>query len=158
MYDFRGFPFLEVGRRVKVKGLPATDGTFAALEITVNEPDEQTEVQGLIQQIEQEQGRLHLANLTVVCPEELYIRYKRGDEANFADLQPGALVKIQGRSLPDGGFAPAQVEIQPKRDFNLEQLQGAIEQIDAEHKTFKIIGATVLVNRKTSIEVLPDSW
>ena len=152
MYQFRGFDELKVGQRVKVKGTPGDGGTFTSLEIAVKESKDQAEVEGLVQQVDPQSHKLRIANMDLSIPEDAVVKNEAKAEIGLGDLKPGDVVKVKGTYAPGPGFVPEKVKMKESMGFHIEELQGSIDAIDAGAHSFQMIGVTVLVTEKTSIE------
>jgi hypothetical protein len=153
MYNFRGLPYLKSDNWVKVKGRPASDGTFAALEVTVKTGREFIEIEGLIQNIDLAHSKLHIANTCISLPSGIPVRNVSAEEVAITTLQKEDLIWIEGKYSDNGRFMPQSIDKRQKQDFNLDILQGSVEWVDQRAKSFGLVGLTVLMSARTSVEV-----
>ena len=152
MYDFYGFDELKVGLRIKVKGTPGEGRTFHALEIAMKESKDQAEVEGVIQAVDPATRRLRVVNLDFELPGDAVVKDLMKAEIGVADLSVGDIVKVKGDYHPSTGFLPAKVKMKEGMGFSIEEIQGVIDSVDAQNHCFEIVGLTVVVTEKTSIE------
>lgn len=153
MYDYRGFGELKVGQRLKVKGTPAADGkSFTALEIALKEQKDQAEIEGLVQGVDPSTSTLRIANMDIVIPTDAVVKNTSKMEIDLGDLREGDVVKVKGPYHASSKFVPEKVKMKESMGFNIEELQGTIDQVDEATHTFAMIGVQVVVTEKTSIE------
>ena len=154
MYDFRGFDELKLGQRLKVKGTPNADGsTFTALEIAAKEHKDISEVEGLVQAVDASGGRLRLVNRNFSVPDSAVIKDTMKTEIGLDGLKEGDVVKVKGAYEPGSPFLASKVKMKESMGFNIEEMQGCIDSIDIDSHRFEMIGVTILVTEKTSIEL-----
>jgi hypothetical protein len=151
MDEFIGFNDLKVGQRVKVKGKPAEDGAFTALEISVKAPADQAEIEGLIQNLDHQKNTLRIFNREIALPGNIEVKTLQPG-AGLKGLKVGDVVKLKGKYSEAKGFVPEKIKLKETMGFNVEELQGDINKIDQEKKTLNVVGFTVVVNEKTTIE------
>jgi len=147
-----GFNNLKVGQRVKVKGKPAEGSGFAALEVSIKAGDDECTLEGKIQSLDPEKNSLRLLNRDFMVNGGVEIRNVQRQPITLQNLKAGDIVKLKGPYSESKGFAPVKVKLQEPKGFNIEELQGKIDKIDADGKTLDVIGFTVVVNDKTEIE------
>ncbi len=147
-----GFNDLEVGKRVKAKGKPGESGTFLALEIATKTPSDQAEIEGLIQSINHQQNTLHILNREIAVPNSIEVKDVNSNSVGFKNLKAGNMVKLKGKYSEAKGFVVEKIKIKETMGFTIEELQGNIDKIDREKKTLQVVGFTVVVNEKTTIE------
>jgi len=152
MEQIIGFNDLKVGQRVKVKGKSNEAGSFVALEISVKAPADHAEIEGLLQGIDQQKNTLRIMNREITVPSTVTIKTLQLNNSGLSGLKIGDMVKLKGKYSAAGGFALEQIKVKETFGFNVEELQGAINQADREMKTLDVVGFTVLVNAKTTIE------
>jgi len=133
MYDYHGFDELKVGQRLKVKGTPGPDGgTFSALEIAAKEQKDQSEIEGLIQRVDCAGRTLRVVNMNFDIPAGTVIKDVTKMEIGLENLKEGDVVKVKGRYDPNTSFVTEKVKMKESMGFNIEELQGNIDAIDAE--------------------------
>lgn len=147
-----GFNNLKVGQRVKVKGKPAEGNGFTALGINIKAGDDECALEGKIQSLNPAGNALRLLNRDFMVNGGVEIRNVQRQPITLQNLKVGDIVKLKGPYSEAQGFAPAKVKIQEPKGFNIEELQGKIDQIDTAGKTLEVLGFTVVVNDKTEIE------
>ncbi len=154
MYDFRGFDELKVGQRLKVKGTPSADGsTFTALEIAAKEHKDIAEIEGLVQAVDVSSGVLRLVNKDFSIPGNAVIKDTMKNEIGLDGLKEGDVVKVKGTYEPGTPFSASKVKMKESMGFNIEEMQGCIDSLDADGHRFEMIGVTVVVTEKTAIEL-----
>ena len=152
MFEFMGFKELQVGQRLKVKGNPAADGKFVALEITVKPPSDKTEIEGVIQQVNVPTRTIQMLNREFTLPSDVSIKDLDRNFVSLEVLKPGDIVKLKGNYAPEQGFIPEKVKMKENVGFVVEELQGTIDKIDYANRTLEMAGFTVVVTEKTEIE------
>ena len=154
MYDFHGFDELKVGQRLKVKGSPGADGTsFTALEIAMKAQKDQAEIEGQVQKVEDAARVLRVANINFDIPDGTVIKDVMKMEIGLSDLKEGDVVKVKGQYSPSSRFVTEKVKMKESMGFNIEEIQGDIQSIDAGMHTLEMVGMTVRITEKTSIEL-----
>ncbi|MCG8605014.1 DUF5666 domain-containing protein [bacterium] len=148
-----GFEQLEIGQRVVVKGRLA-NGTFTALEISVQYPEVCSSLTGLVEGIEYETRTLRVLGRDFSLSKNVELKDFEHDLLDVGDLNAEGLAKVEGRYTHEKGLVPEMIKIKPKRDFNLDKLKGDIEAIDSETGTLQVLGFNVLVDARTAIEDL----
>ncbi len=146
-----GFSNLKIGQRVKVKGKPANDGGFEAMEVEIKPPDEAAALEGKIQNLDAQKSVLRLMNRDFVVSGGVEIKNAQRQSINLATLRVGDIVKLKGTYSAANGFMPAKVKMQEPKGFGIEELQGNIDKIDADRKTLDILGFSVVATDKTEI-------
>lgn len=147
-----GFNNLKVGQRLKVKGKPAEGNNFAALGIGIKAGDDECTLEGKIQSLDAASNTLRLMNRDFKLNGGVEIRNVQRQPITLQNLKVGDIVKLKGSFAPANGFAPVKVKAQEPKGFNIEELQGKIDNIDAAGKTLEVLGFTVTVSDKTEIE------
>lgn len=148
-----GFGNLQVGQRVKVKGNPGKENRFVALEISLKPGDDNVALEGKIQALEAQKNSLRLMNRDYVLSAGVELKGIQRQSLALKDFKVGQLVKIKGTyHAGNGGFTPTKVKLQESKGFNVEELQGDIEKIDAASRSFDVLGFTVVVGDKTEME------
>jgi len=153
-----GLGGLKVGKRVKVKGSPNEDGTFQAIEINLKTDTkasvDEISIEGLIQSIDHEKKTLRLLNREVTLPDGIEVKDSQSNTIDLKDLKAGDTAKLKGKYSEDAGFMPEKIKKKEIKGFNIEELQGIINKIDSEKKTFELAGITVreaLVSEKSEV-------
>lgn len=154
MYRPIGFKDLRVGQRVRLKGKLNEDGTFIALEIRVMEPGETSVIVGLIQRIHHHKYMLRIHNRDHSLPKTIAVKDLLCNNAHFADLAPESMVTLKGNYSPRRGFMPNQLKMKKTLGFNIDKLKGEIEEIKPDQRRLKILGYTVVVDKRTIIETM----
>ncbi len=60
---------------------------------------------------------------------------------------------MKGQYGPNTSFVTEKVKMKESMGFNIEELQGNIDAIDADSHTIDMVGMKVIVTEKTSIEL-----
>lgn len=147
-----GFSNLKVGQRIKVKGKPAEGNGFAALAISIRAGDDECTLEGKIQSLDAAANSLRLMNRDFKLNGGVEIKSVQRQAVTLQNLKVGDIVKLKGPYAEASGFAPVKVKAQEPKGFNIEELQGKIDKIDAADKTLMVLGFTVMVGDKTEIE------
>lgn len=147
-----GFNNLKVGQRLKVKGKPAEGNNFAALGISIKAGDDECTLEGKIQSLDAASNSLRLLNRDFKLNGGVEIKNVQRQPITLQNLKAGDFVKMKGPYAQTSGFAPVKIKAQEPKGFNVEELQGKIDKIDAAGKTLEVLGFTVSVSDKTEIE------
>ena len=148
------FHDLAVGHRVKVKGKLAADGAFAALQISLRPPHHHASIEGMIQQIDHQNFSLRVLNREIGVPENVVVKDAGQQRCEFNNLRVEDVVKIKGIYTDREGLVPMKIKVQETMGFHIDELQGAIDQIDHERRALQLAGFTVAVTERTAIEGL----
>ena len=152
MYDYHGFEELKVGQRLKVKGTPGSEaGTFCALEVAAKEQKDQAEIEGVVQSVDYAGRTLRVVNMTFDIPQGTVIKDVSKREIDFENLSEGDVVKVKGRY--NTNFLTEKVKMKESMGFNIEELQGNIDSINADSHMIEMMGVKVIFSEKTSIEL-----
>ncbi len=146
-----GFTNLKTGQRVKVKGKPASNGSFEAMEVELKPPDDTAALEGKIQSLDAQKNSLRLMNRDFAIASGVEIKNAQRQSINMAALRVGDIVKLKGNYSATQGFMPVKVKMQEPKGFGIEELQGNIDKIDADKKTLDILGFSVIATDKTEI-------
>ena len=152
MDEIIGFNNLKVGQQVKVKGQPGPQGTFAAFEIEIKPPKEQAAIIGLVQNVDLRYNTLRILDRQITVTDASVITDLNDRLIGMVDLKPANRVKLKGKYSEPEGFMPEKIEVTETMGFNIDKLEGAIDDLDVANKILKVIGFTVQANRKTVIE------
>ena len=155
MYHYQGFPYLDKSKWVQIKGQPAADGSFTALEITVaaDEDERIIRIQGVIQAINRPTSVICLSNVSIKVDAETKVSLKDGSYCSLDELNVGDVLRIDGRYDGQGNFMPERLSRQKTFDFNLDKLFGCIEYVNGEQKQFGMFGLPIEVLSDTSIQL-----
>jgi hypothetical protein len=116
-------------------------------------PDEEgAALEGMIQSIEVQKNLLRLLNRDVVLTNRVEIKNLQRQLITLNELKVGDVVKVKGAYSPAKGFLPAKVKMQEPKGFNIEEIQGHIQKIDAAKNALEVCGITIMLNEKTEIE------
>lgn len=152
MLQIVGFAHLKVGQRVKIKGRSEPDGAFLALDITPKPGAYEAEFEGVVQQLDADKQALRMLNRDFAVPATALIKDVTRQESGLHAIAPGDVVKIKGTYSRAYGFLPAKLKVKERKGFNIEELQGAIQGINAEAGTLDVSGVTVRLSEKTIFE------
>jgi hypothetical protein len=149
-----GFDELKVGQRVRVKGKLEGDGTFRALEITMQPPEEEATMTSVIQNVNYDQPSISLLGRELPVPANMIIKDLDHNQVGLKELKAKTLVTVKGKYAPERGFMPFQIRMKETLGVNVDKMKGVIEAIDHEKKTLRVLGFTVTASPKTIVEVL----
>jgi hypothetical protein len=152
MSQFIGFDCLKVGQRIKVKGKSSEDGSFAAWEISFKSPDRIAKIEGMIQRLDYEKNMVRLFNRDFALPDGIMAKNLQGQRVDLKKFKAGDMVKLKGKYSAAKGLAPEKLNMKATMGFNVDELHGAIDEINLEQKTLEVAGFKVIVNEKTAIE------
>ncbi|MDZ7342906.1 MAG: DUF5666 domain-containing protein [candidate division KSB1 bacterium] len=148
-----GLADLQIGQRVKISGQYRDGQGFLAVEIICEpEADQDAKLEGLIQQADPDRKYIYLFDQKVSLPLGIEIKDLEGNRLNAISLQPGELVKIKGVYHAREGLVPRKITKHQTRDFNIEEIEGIVTQIDREKKRLTVNGVTIMVTPKTNFE------
>ena len=111
------------------------------------------QVEGLVQAVDASGGRLRLVNRDFSVPDSAVIKDTMKTEIGLDGLKEGDVVKVKGAYEPGSPFLASKVKMKESMGFNIEEMQGCIDSIDIDSRRFEMIGVTILVTEKTSIEL-----
>ena len=106
MQYYLGFDDFKVGQRVKIKGKPENDGKFAALEVSMKAPKDQSEIEGLLQEVDQENKTVRILNKQYIISSDTVGVDLLGNETGFEAFKTGDMVKLKGTYSESQGFVP----------------------------------------------------
>lgn len=154
MYHFHGLAYLTPRTWLQVKGLPANDGSFLALEISLaaDEDIKLIRVQGIIQQIDLDEQTVVISNKKIRLPGG-DIHTLRNTYVTLAELQPGNVLRLDGRYAADGQFVAEKAYLLRHYEFNLDKLFGRVETVQPDEKKFTLFGLPITMTADTSIEL-----
>ncbi|MGH7596195.1 MAG: DUF5666 domain-containing protein [bacterium] len=151
MSQFIGFDYLKVGQKIKVKGKSSEDNTFVASEISVRYSDDQAKIAGVLQRLDHQKKTLRLFHRDFVLPAAIQVKGLQHNFIDLKELKAGDVVKLKGKYSASNELMPEKIIMKETMGFNVDELYGAIDKIDRAQKTLEIIGFTVVVNEKTTI-------
>src|SRR6058998_2048071 len=100
-----GFDRIEVGQRVKVKGLTADDGTLHAVEIERREPKDRTVLEGVARSVDAAARSITLMGRSVSLSADVGPVGPDGRDVPLEAMRAPVLVKIVGRYSETGGLS-----------------------------------------------------
>ena len=152
MEDIIGFSNLAVGQRAKIKGKPEHSGQFVALEIAMKAPAEHAEIEAIVQNVNANQKTVRVLNRDITIPDGVVVKDLNRNDVGLQDLRSGQMAKLKGKYTAADGLVVEKIKMKETMGFNVEELQGNIDEIDKDKKTLLVNGFTVIVNEKTMIE------
>jgi hypothetical protein len=152
MRRFFGFNDLKVGQMLKVKGKPDESGKFAAMEISVKETVEDAAIEGRLQSIDHPKNKLRLFNHEISVPDGVEFKGLQDKSLGLKGLKVGEVVKLKGKYSATTGFNPDKIKIKEAMDYNVDELQGVVDEIDYAANTLEMVGFTVMATPRTTIE------
>lgn len=152
MEQIIGLKDLKVGQRVKVKGKTDQNGAFTALEVKVKYPEEDSVVEGAIESLDTTSKTVRVLGQSFAVDSSALIKDMRRNGISMDSLRVGDMVKLKGTYDQAAGFQPHKIKVREPMGFQIDELQGNIDTIDTERQTLSLVGFTVVVNHKTTIE------
>ncbi|MDQ7053603.1 MAG: DUF5666 domain-containing protein [candidate division KSB1 bacterium] len=152
MAEVLGLTQLKVGQRVKIKGNPGANGDFRALEVNVKPGEDPAVMEGKIQAVDPENRTIRIMNREIKLGENVEIKNIHRQPISFEDLQEGDLIKLKGGYSESEGFVPKKAKLQIFKGFDIEELQGYINRIDAHTGVLDVLGFQVVVDSDAEIE------
>ena len=152
MGDHAALARIEVGQRVKVKGLTSAEGILQAVEIEPRAPKERTVLEGTVRRIEAGARTVTLLGRSVRIPEGVAPLGPDGRVVALGTLRAPALMKIVGRCRDRAELTVESVHVKEMLPFNIEKLQGRVAEIDRAGGTLMIAGVIVGVTPLTLVE------
>jgi ADP-heptose:LPS heptosyltransferase/glycosyltransferase involved in cell wall biosynthesis len=146
-----GFNDLKAGQSLKVKGKLGEDGVFEALKIRMKAPADEAEIEGLVQSVDHQKNTLRLFNRNFALPDDIAVKDSQHNITALKDLKVGNRVQLKGKYSESKGFVPEKIKVQETTSLGIAELQGNINKIGQEKKTFEVVGFTVVVNEDTII-------
>ncbi len=152
MGDVQALLNLQVGQRVKVKGHSDEQGHFNALEVKVKPGEVDAVMEGRLQAVEPEQNRIRLLNRDITLSPTTIVRSADRQDLELSQLKVGEIVKLKGTYSPETGFVVEKVKVQEPKGYYVEELQGYITSLDAEHDVLEVVGMAVKLSARTEVE------
>ena len=147
---FIPFDELQVGQFVKMSGVSRDEDTFIAVEITVVPfSSKKVKLESLVQTIDAPNQRFRLLNQWVNVEKSTEIYRMNGETGSLDELQPGTMVKVKGHYSPESGFRAKKIRVKETMEFNIEGLEGVIEQIDLSSHTLRVNGVKIQITPRT---------
>jgi glycosyltransferase involved in cell wall biosynthesis len=138
------FNNLQVGQKLKARGIPGRDDDFLAFEIFSEDPADVAIVQGFVQSIDHQSSTLRILNRDLILP--------GGD---LKALKVADRVRLWGKYSEPEGFMPENIKIMDSAIdsavIGIEELRGIVSGIDRESGIIHVNGFAVVVNEKTRI-------
>lgn len=141
---------LQVGQRLRAKGIPGGGDTFLAFEIRPEDPADTAIVQGFVQSIDHQGNTLRILDRELVLPGSIEVKDSQDDAADWKALKAADKVTLWGKYSEPEGFIPVSIEINESMAFGIEELRGNISGIDRENRILQVNGFAVVVNEKTT--------
>jgi aspartyl/asparaginyl-tRNA synthetase len=151
MSQATGFNALQVGQMVQVKG-KFEGGKLLAHEISMEDPDDDISIEGPVQSIDHEKSALFILDREIRVPGNVVVKDRQRNNADLKSVKAGDIIKLKGKYSAANGFVPEKIKIQEIMSSQLRELQGIINKIDQQNKTFDLLGFTVQVTEKTIVE------
>ena len=146
------FDDLQVGQALKISGKFREGVGFLAVEILLEPAIEDDEIAAPLQGVDLQRQSVRLFNCDISLPAGMEIKDLKGNRVALNALTPGVMVKLKGAYDEAAGFVPQKIKIRETLEFNIEELQGAIDKIDRTRKRLQVNGIPVVVNANTVIE------
>ncbi|MGH7496920.1 MAG: DUF5666 domain-containing protein [bacterium] len=151
MEEIIGFNNLNIGQRIKVRGLQGSEGIFNALQIEIKPHRHQSTIIGLLQNIDLRRNTLRVFDRKITVPDTTVITDVNGRLMGMVDLKPSSRLKLKGNYSELEGFMLERIEVTDGLGFNIDKLEGVIDHLDAASKTLSVLGFTVQLSGKTMI-------
>lgn len=154
MATYFTFSELVPGQWVKIAGKTMPGCGFQAVEIVLEPSDGSPKLEGELQAIDPIKRRLHFFDRELPLTDGIAIEWEGDRPATLEELLPGVVVKVKGTYQEGGRFVPKKIKVKPGLEFNIEELQGAIEAVDRQHGQFEVNGVRIFVNEKTIFQAV----
>jgi KDO2-lipid IV(A) lauroyltransferase len=141
---------LQVGERVKVKGLRGEDGSFVASMVKIRPSHTRTRMRGVIDEIDRERGVVCVLDRDVRVPAACRVIDQAGGRISLRDLPVGTMVELTGIYSVSGGFVASSIQV--FRAGELEDLLGAVESVAPDGRTFHVLGFRVVTTETTKVK------
>ncbi len=141
---------LRVGQAVSLTGKYLRGEGFLAVEISPGEAE--AEITAPIHAFDAERCLLRVFEHALPLPQHLEVKGLDGEPSGFAALHAGRMIKLKGAFEPARGFVPEKIKLRETREFNIEEMQGVITQIERDAQRIYINGVSVLINERTILE------
>jgi hypothetical protein len=145
------FNVLQTGQMVQAKG-KFEGGKLVAHEISVEDPDDDTSIEGSVQSIDYEKNMLRILDREISLPKGIVVKDRQRNDTDVKSVKVGDIVKLKGQYSAANGFVPEKIKIQEAMGSQVQELQGTANKIDREKKTLDLVGFTVQATEKTIIE------
>jgi hypothetical protein len=149
MVDFISFENLSIGQPVKIAGKTVSGRGYLAVEIVLEPAETSPKLEGEVQAIDREHRSIRIFNRELVLQNGIVIKDLEESEVDFQSLEVGSVLKIKGKYVNGAGFVPNKIKMKAGQEFNIEEMQGILDHINFENRSFEVNGVTVLVNDKT---------
>jgi Sulfotransferase family/Domain of unknown function (DUF5666) len=149
------FDDLNVGTWVEVRG-SRENRRFVALRVNIRAPRDTATMQGRIEGLNAGRKAIRLLDRDVALPDSCDIVNLMGRTISFRDLAVGTRIKLAGTYAESTGFVPSSVKF--LADIDVEELRGYVDGIDADGKTFDVLGFRVAVTELTEVKDKGERW
>ena len=148
---------LQVGQMLKVSGKFREGKGFLGVKITLELPNEEATLEGLVQNIDLQRRTLRLFDQDIALRNGVEVRDLELGSLGLGDLQVGQMVKVKGCYDDAKGFVPRKVKRGYTMEFNIEEIHGLINKLDVQKRTLEVNGITAVVASNAIIEGLENS-
>lgn len=143
---------LALGERVKVKGRLEPNGSFSAIRFKIHPRAERSRLKGKIETIDEERRALRLLGREFVLPAGCELSDSNGLPITFADLRVGVRAELTGSYQRGSAFAPTSLRLAAMRGNDLDELQGGVEQLSPDRRSFHVLGFHVATSETTKVK------
>lgn len=139
------------GLRLKIKGRCAEDRVLRAVKIRLNQDEDSAEhMEGRLEWVDAEAGAIGLLGRSVLVAKTEPIQGPEGALA-LSEVSPGMLVKVKGHRSAEG-FRADRVKIRETPAIFVDEIQGAIEAVDAANGRLVVAGFAVAIGEETKLD------
>jgi KDO2-lipid IV(A) lauroyltransferase len=143
---------VKVGQPVRVRGRPTGDGSFVASVVQIRPSIPGARIVGPIDEIDEPRGLIRVLGRDVRIAADCEVVDRARGRISHRDLSVGNVVAVTGAPSGAGGFSSSSIRISYKHDLQeLQELQGAVESVSVDRRSFDLLGFRVITTESTRI-------
>lgn len=141
---------LKVGERVRVRGRRDGDGRFVAFTVKIRPSSPSTRIIGPIDAIDEPQGLIRVLGRNAHVAAGCRVVDRAGAPISHRDLAAGEVVEVTGTYSGSGTFTGSSIRVSHRP--HLQELQGTLEGVSVDQRTFELFGFRVITTESTKIK------
>jgi hypothetical protein len=144
---------LRVGDLVTVRGR-RDDGSFVAYTVKIRPSRRSARIIGPIDEVDEQRGRIRILGRDAHLSSGCEVVDRAGAPISLRDLAEADVVELTGRYSGAGGFVGSSIRVSYRP--HLQELQGIVESVSADRRTFQVLGFPVTTTESTKIKDRTD--
>lgn len=153
--DVLGTPeSLRGGEQVTVRGRRDDDGSFLAFTVKIRPSKRSARIRGPIDEIDEQRGRLRVLGRDTQVAAACEVIDRAGGPISLRDLAVADVVEVTGSYSVSGGFVSSSIRVSYRP--HLQELQGIVDTVSGDRRTFEVLGFRVTTTESTKIKDRTD--